>query len=99
MTEYKKMIIILHNLNEVEKIEAKKELSALSAILFDADRRLLKHLDSVKRVFFNHCNAEYLIVYTSDEDICSGLTSIHSDSTFRVAFSKSEFIRIIKGGG
>lgn len=100
MKKYKEMLIVLHSLNEVEIIKVKREISNdNSVIFFNADKKYLKHLDSVKRVFFNHCNAEYLIVFTSDENIYNGLKEIHSNISAKTINSINDFVKIIKGGG
>lgn len=95
------IIFIENNISEeiIDNVKSKVNEQS-SAIFFNADKKYLKHLNSVKRIFENHCEAQYLIVYTNDINIFNGLKEIHNNSArYYACKNENEFTNFILKGG
>lgn len=88
----KKIILVYYCISDNINIEFIKSeaLKNKSVLFFDADKRYLKHFGSVKRIFYNHCEAEYLIIYTSDKIKFNSMLEINKDEISEILLPKTD---------
>lgn len=100
MKNFKSFFIVHHNFDEENIQQLKMEVNKkVSAIFLDADKRNLKYLDSIQRIFFSHCEADFLIVYSKDENIFNGLKDIYKNiARFKQCETYKEFCDFIFKG-
>lgn len=70
-----------------------------ATIFFDADKKYLKHFNNVKNIFYKHCEADYLIVYTINDIIYKSLQEMYPDVVSVILANENELINYLNKGG